>query len=138
MADFNLTLIMLMTSIVIIAYFIKGVLGFGEGLITTSFFLLLFDAKFVLPLALLLVLIGGLYQLAYFKKDISVLVIKTIIIPLIIGVAIGAYLLNSLNSEAIRLLFAIFLMAYSVKLLFFPKQKSAAFQKKIKKSLSFL
>ncbi|MEK7146964.1 MAG: TSUP family transporter, partial [Patescibacteria group bacterium] len=83
-----------MTSIVIIAYFIKGVLGFGEGLITTSFFLLLFDAKFVLPLALLLVLIGGLYQLAYFKKDISVLVIKTIIIPLIIGVAIGAYLLN--------------------------------------------
>jgi len=121
-----------MAIITIFAYLVKGVLGFGEGLITISLFLLFLDAKFVLPLALLLALIGGLYQLFHFRKNVDRATVGTMIIPLVSGVVVGTYLLNILDSEIIMLFFAVFLIVYSGKLLFFQK-KDGSLQKKMKK-----
>ena len=127
-------LLLLMGLIVVIAYFVKGALGFGEGLITISFFLLFLDLKLVLPLALLLALVGGFYQVFHFKTDIIKNIVFVFIVPIIIGVIIGTYLLNQLDSEVIKTIFAIAIILYSLKLLFFSEFSKS--EKQINKPLA--
>lgn len=116
----NIFIMLLITGF---AYFVKGTLGFGEGLITISLFSIFLDIKSVLPLTLLLALAGGIYQFFHIKKDIKVEMVRSMALPLIIGVAIGTYMLSIIDSKLVKQLFAIFLILYSGKLLSFEREE---------------
>lgn len=122
-------LILGMSVIAAVAYFSKGVLGFGEGLITVSLFLLFLDPLLVFPMALLLSVIGGLYQFFYIKKDIDDKIIKIMFVPIILGVIVGTYLFKVLDTKTIKSIFAIFLILYSSRLLYLSREGQGTVRK---------
>lgn len=124
--------IVAMSLITIVAYFSKGILGFGEGLITVSLFLLFLDPKLVFPITLLLAVIGGLYQFFYIKRDIDGRVIKIMFIPVILGVIMGTYLFNILDAKIVKTIFAVFLILYSLRLLLNSKTIQDITQKQLR------
>lgn len=105
----------LSVAIIILAYAVKGALGFGEGLFSVSLMLVYLSPKEVLPIALLLAIVGGFYQFFYVRKHIDIPMIKTLAVPLVIGVAIGTWLLHILDARLVLIVFAIFLLFHSVR-----------------------
>jgi len=126
-------LIFLLMLIALIAYIVKGTMGFGEGLIVTSIFGLFLEMKLVLVIALLLSVVAGIYQFIIIKKSIDKKLVLLFIIPLIIGVIIGTYILNLINSDIVKIVFAIFLILYSTKALL---TKDSSNSKKDKKGMN--
>jgi len=94
----GIELLALMALIVLFAYFVKGIMGFSEGMILMSFSLLLVDIKFALPIALVIMLSGGLYGIFRLWKNVELDIMKLVLVPSIIGVFFGALILSSLDS----------------------------------------
>ena len=107
-----------MAAIVLAAYFIRGITGFGSGLISVPLLALFLPLKFVVPLILLLdftasVVIGGLHFKRVKWGEIGVL------IPLgMVGVVLGTSLLIKLPSGPMLLALAGFVFAFAVRSVF--------------------
>ena len=63
-----LDLLLILSTIVLLAFFVKGVSGFGAALVIIPLSLPLVDIKLILPVSLILLLIGGFYQLYVFWR----------------------------------------------------------------------
>jgi len=107
-----------MAAILLAAYFIRGITGFGSGLIAVPLLALFLPLKFVVPLILLLdftasVVIGGLHFRHVNWREIGVL------IPLgMIGVVLGTSLLVNLPSGPMLLALAGFVFVFAVRSVF--------------------
>lgn len=102
-------------AILIAAYFIRGITGFGSGLISVPLLALFLPLKFVVPLILLLdftasVVIGGLNLKRVKWNEIKVL------IPFgVVGVIFGTSLLVSLPPEPMLIALAIFVFIFALR-----------------------
>lgn len=133
MTPIEITLIM--SLIVLIAYLVKGMTGFGEGLLIIPPLLLLFDIKYLLPITAVIMFLADLYLIYHFRKDFHKGSIFILLISAVVGVIIGTYLLNILDSNIIKILLAIFIILFSLRLLFFENTKKG---KLFKKSLGVI
>ncbi|HEY9147066.1 MAG TPA: sulfite exporter TauE/SafE family protein [Thiobacillus sp.] len=110
--------IAVMAAILLAAYFIRGITGFGSGLISVPLLALFLPLKFVVPLILLLdftasVVIGGLHFKRVKWGEIGVL------IPLgMVGVVLGTSLLIKLPSGPMLLALAGFVFVFAVRSVF--------------------
>lgn len=101
--------------ILLTAYVIRGITGFGSGLISVPLLALLLPLQFVVPLILLLdftasLVIGGLHFKRVRWNEIGVL------IPFgIVGVILGTTLLVKLPAEPMLLALAAFVFAFAVR-----------------------
>lgn len=101
--------------ILLVAYVIRGITGFGSGLISVPLMALFLPLQFVVPLILLLdftasVLIGGLHFKRVRWDEISVLV------PFgVAGVLLGTTLLVRLPSEPMLLALAVFVFVFALR-----------------------
>ena len=101
--------------ILLTAYVIRGITGFGSGLISVPLLALFLPLQFVVPLVLLLdftasLVIGGLHFKRVEWKEIGVL------IPFgIVGVMLGTALLVKLPAEPMLLALAAFVFAFAVR-----------------------
>lgn len=104
--------------VVLIAYVIKGATGFGENMLMIPLLLLFYDIKFVLPIILILVLFADIYLIYKFHKAIDKKLLRIFAISSIGGIIIGSWLLNILSGETIKVIFAVFVIIFSLKNLF--------------------
>jgi uncharacterized membrane protein YfcA len=104
-----------MAAILLAAYFIRGITGFGSGLIAVPLLALFLPLKFVVPLILLLdftasIVIGGLHFRRVHWGEIGVL------IPFgIVGVVLGTSLLLNLPSGPMLIALAGFVFVFAVR-----------------------
>lgn len=101
--------------ILLTAYFIRGITGFGSGLISVPLLALFLPLKFVVPLVLLLdftasIMIGGFNFKRVKWGEIGVL------IPFgIIGVIVGTNLLVNLPPEPMLIALAVFVFIFALR-----------------------
>ncbi len=102
-------------AILLVAYFIRGITGFGSGLISVPLLALFLPLQFVVPLVLLLdftasIIIGGLTVRRVQWGEVGVL------IPFgIVGVVIGTHLLVSLPKAPMLSALALFILAFALR-----------------------
>jgi hypothetical protein len=102
-------------AILLAAYFIRGITGFGSGLISVPLLALFLPLKFVVPLILLLdftasIVIGGFNFKRVRWSEVSVL------IPFgVVGVVLGTSLLVSLPPEPMLMALAAFVFVFAVR-----------------------
>lgn len=102
-------------AILLLAYVIRGITGFGSGLISVPLLALFLPLQFVVPLILLLdftasILIGGLHFKRVQWNEIGILV------PFgLLGVIFGTTLLVRLPTEPMLLALAVFIFVFAVR-----------------------
>ncbi len=102
-------------AVLLAAYVIRGITGFGSGLISVPLLALFLPLQFVVPLILLLdftasLLIGGLHFKRVQWNEIGVL------IPFgVVGVILGTTLLVQLPAEPMLLALAAFIFVFAVR-----------------------
>lgn len=105
----------LSAAIVLLAYFIRGIAGFGSGLIAVPLLALFLPLTFVVPLILLLdftasLVMGGLDLKRVQWKEVGMLIPFSII-----GVLAGAHLLINLPAMPMLLTLAAFVFVFAVR-----------------------
>lgn len=104
-----------MAAILLAAYLIRGITGFGSGLVAVPLLALFLPLQFVVPLILLLdftasLVIGGLHFKRVQWGEIGVL------IPIgVVGVIVGTSLLVKLPPEPMLMALAVFVFIFAVR-----------------------
>ncbi len=112
----ELTTLQIVLSIIIIfaAYVVKGLSGFGSGLVAIPFLALLFPLKFIVPVFGLLSYGGTVMQSLQLRKQ----VVWGDLLPLIpftlTGVGVAVWLLVNVEAHLLVLALGVFVLAYSV------------------------
>jgi uncharacterized membrane protein YfcA len=111
----QLTPLQITLSIIIIfaAYVVKGLSGFGSGLVAIPFLALLFPLKFIVPVFALLSYSGTVMQSLQLRKQ----VVWGDLLPLIpftlAGIGVAVWLLVNVEAHLLVLALGIFVLAYS-------------------------
>ena len=105
------------------AFLIRGLTGFGSGLLMVPLLLLFLDMKLVVPTAVSLAVLGGILLISTFqtRKWVRKDVLLTMIAGAIIGVVLGTYVLASYKSSLLKKLFGLFISGYALRMLFWDK-----------------
>ena len=103
------------TAIVVLAYFIRGIAGFGSGLIAVPLLALFLPLTFVVPLILLLdftasLIMGGLDLKRVQWQEINILIPFSLL-----GVIIGTQLLVNLPMTPMLLALAAFILVFAIR-----------------------
>ncbi len=103
------------TAIVVLAYFIRGIAGFGSGLIAVPLLALFLPLTFVVPLILLLdftasLVMGGLDLQRVQWREVGMLIPFSLI-----GVMVGTQLLVNLPLTPLLLILAAFIFVFAVR-----------------------
>jgi len=104
-----------MAAILLAAYFIRGITGFGSGLLAVPMLALFLPLQFVVPLVLLLdftasLVIGGLHFKRVQWNEIGILIPFSIV-----GVALGTSLLVNLPQAPMLIALAAFVLIFAVR-----------------------
>ncbi|MFC1713756.1 sulfite exporter TauE/SafE family protein [Candidatus Poribacteria bacterium] len=123
----TLQVVILSSIIVTAAFLIRGLTGFGSGLLMVPMLLVLLDLtgltesmKLVVPTAASLAVPSGIILLSTFRtrkwvrKDVLLMMIAGVAV----GTPLGTYVLASVESNLLKRLFGLFLMGYALKMLF--------------------
>jgi uncharacterized membrane protein YfcA len=106
-----------------LAFVIRGLTGFGSGLLMVPLMILFLDMKLVVSVAAVFAIPSGIMLILTFKtwhwlrKDI----LPVLIGGAIVGTIIGAYILASYKSDILKKIFGLFLVGYALKTLFWKR-----------------
>lgn len=100
--------------VVFIAYMVRGMAGFGSGLIAVPLLAMVFPVHFVVPVVVLFDYIGSASQ-GIRNHDKIVWREELVLIPFtLVGVALGLTVLQSLASSTLKQALAVFVIIYAV------------------------
>jgi uncharacterized membrane protein YfcA len=123
--DITLETVLLSSLVVAAAFMIRGLVGFGSGLLMVPLLLLLFDIQLVVPTAASLAVLAGVLSLStfetwkYVRKDLMLMMLAGVIV----GIVLGAFVLASYGGELLKRLFGVFVALYALKMLFWNEVK---------------
>lgn len=118
--------ILIITSLIVaLAFLVKSTTGFGENLVMIPLLSLMLDLKVVLPLTLTIVLVADAYLLYSFHRDIHWQAFWRFLVPAIPGVLIGAWGLQSIQSDLLEPVLGILIMLYAFTVLIGPVSNSS-------------
>lgn len=115
-------IILLAGFIVLIGHFIKGLSGFASALFAIPLLALFLDIKFVVPVFLLFDFISGIILTIQNRRFIDKRSGLLILSGLIIGTAVGTYLLVSFGNEALKRVFGVVVILFALKILILDKE----------------
>jgi hypothetical protein len=115
-------LIILAGLIVLMGHFIKGLSGFASALFAIPLLALFIDIKFVVPVFLLFDFVSGLILVIQTRRFIHKKSALLILFGLVIGTAIGTYMLISFENEALKKIFGVVVILFSLKILIWDNQ----------------
>lgn len=101
-------------SIIFIAYTVKGLSGFGSGLIAIPLLAFLFPLTFVVPVLGLLSYGGTLIQSYHFRKQVSWHDLLPLIPFSIFGIIIAIWLMVNVDANSLVLALGVFVVLYSI------------------------
>jgi uncharacterized membrane protein YfcA len=107
------------------AFLIRGLTGFGSGLLMVPLLFLFLDTKLVVPTAASLAVLCGIFLISTFqtRKWVRKDVLLMMILGVLVGMPVGTYVLASCRSSLLKCLFGVFLSGYALKMLFGGKGK---------------
>ncbi len=112
----QLTLVELIFSVVIIflAYTVKGLSGFGSGLIAIPFLALIFPVAFIVPVLGLLSYSGTIMQSVHLRKQVAWRDLLPLLPFSFIGISVAVWLLVTVDQNTLILYLGLFVVSYSV------------------------
>lgn len=110
----------------LIAFLIRGLTGFGSGLLAVPMLLLFLNRRLVVPTAASLAVLSGILLILTFKtrkwvrKDALLMLVG----GAILGTPVGTYILASYTSSLLERLFGLLISGYALRLLFWDKESN--------------
>lgn len=101
------------------AYFIRGISGFGSGLIAVPLLALKLPLTFVVPLVLLLDVTASLVLGGFNRSQVAWSELKHLLIPGVLGVLAGTFLLVALPQKPMLIALGSFVILYALRNLIF-------------------
>ena len=105
--------IILSVIIIFISYIVKGLTGFGSGLVAIPLLAFIFPLKFIVPVLGLLSYSGTIIQSVSLRKQASWQDIWPIIPFSLAGIAVALWLLVNLDSRILALALGVFIIIYA-------------------------
>lgn len=100
--------------VLFVAYIVRGIAGFGSGLISVPLLALFFPIQLVVPIIVLLDYVGSASQGLRNRKLIAWREQLPLIPFTLVGVGIGLSLLQSLNSATLAQALGVFIIIYAI------------------------
>jgi len=100
--------------IVVAAYVIFGLSGFGLGLIAVPLLAHLFPLKFMIPMMVLVDCIGSISMGMKLRADVNKAELLPLLPFMVLGIATGAFLLLNLPADILLGALGVFILAYGV------------------------
>ncbi|SMC05394.1 hypothetical protein SAMN00768000_2221 [Sulfobacillus thermosulfidooxidans DSM 9293] len=100
--------------IVLAAFAIRGMLGFGSGLISVSLLIFFLPIKEVVPIVFLLDGVASLALGSYDFKEIRWQEMPWLWIFTIFGLIVGAWILKTLPAQSVTVLLGVFILLYVI------------------------
>ena len=119
-------LVMMAAPIVLIAYLVRGICGFGSGLIAIPILSLLFPLKVAVPLVVMLDYLASAGQGVSQRQSIQWSEIIRLIVPALIGVSAGLLLFHMVNAELLTRVLGGFVFLYALYSLWGPRMPRAS------------
>jgi uncharacterized membrane protein YfcA len=102
-------------AILLLAYFVRGISGFGSGLIAVPLLALIFPLTLVVPFMLLMDLTASAIMGRAARREVNWEELKPLLPGSIVGVIAGATLLLSLAKEPLLTTLGLFVLAFAVR-----------------------
>lgn len=97
------------------AYFIRGISGFGSGLVSVPLLALMLPLQFVVPFILVLDITASMVLGGRHRKHVDWAEIKPLIPGSIVGVILGVSLLVSLDQKTLLVTLGLFVIAFALR-----------------------
>lgn len=114
-------LVMMAAPIVLIAYLVRGVCGFGSGLIAIPVLSLMFPLKVAVPLVVMLDYLASAGQGVRLRQSIQWGEIGRLIIPALIGVSAGLLIFHKVDAGLLTRFLGGFVFLYALYALWGPE-----------------
>jgi len=114
-------LVLMAAPVVLIAYLVRGICGFGSGLIAIPVLSLLFPLKVAVPLVVMLDYLASAGQGASLRQSIQWREIGRLIIPALIGVSAGLLVFHKVDAELLTRFLGGFVFLYALYSLWGPE-----------------
>lgn len=101
-------------AVIFLAYIIKGLSGFGSGLIAIPLLAFIFPLTFIVPVLGLLNYSGTLMQSFHLRKQVAWKDILPLIPFTLTGIMIAIWLLVNINEEMLVRVLGVFIVCYSI------------------------
>ena len=95
--------------------------GFGAPLISMPFMVLWLGVRTATPLSTLVGLLTSLFVLYFYRQHFSLRAVLVLLVPAILGVPLGVYLLDVLDERIIRTALSILILGYTLYAMFVPR-----------------
>ena len=114
-------LVMIAAPIILIAYLVRGICGFGSGLIAIPILSLMLPLQVAVPLVVMLDYLASAGQGVSLRQSIQWGEIRRLIIPALIGVSVGLLIFHNADAELLPRFLGGFIFLYALYALWGPK-----------------
>ena len=111
---FALSALVLAPAVVLVAYAVLAVAGFGSALISIPLLALMLPVKLVIPLVLIVDFTATAATGLRFRRDIALQELKPIVVPMALGLLAGVTLLVQLPARWVLLALGVFIFSYGL------------------------
>ena len=112
--DLSLLQITFAVVVIIVAYTVKGLSGFGSGLIAIPLLAFLFPLKLIVPIFGLLSYTGTIYQSYRLRHEAQWRDVLPLIPFSLLGIAVAVWLLVNVQAEVLTLALGLFVVLYAI------------------------
>lgn len=119
-------LVMMAAPIVFLAYLVRGICGFGSGLIAIPILSLMFPLKVAVPLVVMLDYLASAGQGVSLRQSIQWREIARLIFPALIGVSAGLLIFHKVDAELLTRFLGGFVFLYALYALWGPEMPRAS------------
>ncbi|MCP4768354.1 MAG: sulfite exporter TauE/SafE family protein [Gammaproteobacteria bacterium] len=114
-------LVTIAAPIILIAYLVRGICGFGSGLIAIPILSLMFPLQVAVPLVVMLDYLASAGQGVSLRQSIQWGEIKRLIIPALIGVSAGLLIFHNADADLLPRFLGGFIFLYALYALWGPE-----------------
>ena len=119
-------LVMMAAPIVFLAYLVRGICGFGSGLIAIPILSLMFPLKVAVPLVVMLDYLASAGQGVSLRQSIQWREIARLIFPALIGVSAGLLIFHKVDAGLLTRFLGGFVFLYALYALWGPEMPKAS------------
>ena len=119
-------LVMIAAPIVFLAYLVRGICGFGSGLIAIPVLSLMFPLKVAVPLVVMLDYLASAGHGVSLRQSIQWREIARLIVPALIGVSAGLLVFHKVDAELLTRFLGGFVFLYALYALWGPEMPRAS------------
>ena len=113
--------VMMAAPIILIAYLVRGICGFGSGLIAIPVLSLMLPLKVAVPLVVILDYLASAGQGVSLRQSIQWGEISRLIVPALIGVSVGLLIFHNADADLLPRFLGGFIFLYALYALWGPK-----------------